>query len=202
MHKAVLFDLDGVLVDACDWHYEALNRALKEVANYTISTEDHEKTYNGIPTLKKLSILENLGIVRRSDFQKISNLKQQYTAEVINDFCTESISKIEMLKMLKDKGYKLACVTNSIRKTTELMLMKTGIRKYFDVVITNEDTANNKPHPEQYIKALVLLNTVPENAIIVEDSPKGLEAARSTGSRVLQVRNATEVTQELFLGKL
>jgi len=87
MNKAVLFDLDGVLVDACDWHYEALNRSLKEVANYTISREDHVTTYNGLPTKRKLRALVDLGIIREDDLEVISDLKQEYTKEVIEEFC-------------------------------------------------------------------------------------------------------------------
>ena len=200
--KAVLFDLDGVLVDACEWHYEALNRALKDVVNYTIDRDSHEKIYNGIPTLTKLSILKEMGIIREEDFTKISDLKQWYTIQVINDFCTESVTKIALMKLLKAEGYKLGCVTNSIRKTAELMLERSGILEYMDILITNEDSVNHKPHPEQYIQALVFLNTLPKNAIIVEDSPKGLQAARLTGSRVFQVKNSTEVTKELFKDKL
>tara|TARA_R110000796_G_scaffold98253_1_gene205695 strand:+ start:8939 stop:9544 length:606 start_codon:yes stop_codon:yes gene_type:complete len=200
--KAVLFDLDGVLVDACEWHYEALNRALKDVVNYTIDRDSHEKIYNGIPTLTKLSILKEMGIIREEDFTKISDLKQWYTIQVINDFCTESVTKIALMKLLKAEGYKIGCVTNSIRKTAELMLKRSGILEYMDILITNEDSVNHKPHPEQYIQALVFLNTLPKNAIIVEDSPKGLQAARLTGSRVFQVKNSTEVTKELFKDKL
>jgi len=202
MNRAVLFDLDGVLVDACNWHYEALNRALKEVANYTISEEDHFNTYNGLPTRRKLHALVELGIIREDDFESISELKQQYTVEVINEFCTQSISKIALMQMLKAEGYKIACVTNCIRKTATLMLEKTGILDYLDILIPNEDTYYNKPHPEPYIKGLVMLNALPEDAIIVEDSPKGLEAARQTGCKVLEVKNATEVTKDLFRGKL
>jgi len=202
MNKAVLFDLDGVLVDACEWHYEALNRSLKEVANYTISREDHVSTYNGLPTKRKLEALIGLGIIRESDLEIISDLKQKYTKEVIEEFCHNSISKIALMELLKIKGYKIGCVTNCIRETCELMLSQTGILEYFDIIIPNEDTTHNKPHPEPYIKSLVLLNTLPENAIIVEDSPKGLQAARLTGCRVLEVEDATEVTKELFRGKL
>tara|TARA_R110000787_G_scaffold102000_5_gene207775 strand:- start:1081 stop:1689 length:609 start_codon:yes stop_codon:yes gene_type:complete len=202
MNKAVLFDLDGVLVDACDWHYEALNRAIKQVSNYEISREDHVTTYNGLPTKRKLKMLADLGVIRESDMDRISDLKQELTVGVIEDFCIHSISKVVMMKMLKDAGYKIGCVTNSIKMTATLMLEKTGILDYFDVVITNDQCNFNKPHPEPFIKALVELGSLPQDSIIVEDSPKGLEAARLTGCRVLEVKNATEVTKELFKDKL
>ena len=202
MNKAVLFDLDGVLVVACDWHYEALNRALKQVSNYEISREDHVTTYNGLPTKRKLKMLADVGVIRESDMDRISDLKQELTVGVIEDFCIHSISKVVMMKMLKDAGYKIGCVTNSIKMTATLMLEKTGILDYFDVVITNDQCNFNKPHPEPFIKALVELGSLPQDSIIVEDSPKGLEAARLTGCRVLEVKNATEVTKELFKDKL
>jgi len=202
MNKAVLFDLDGVLVDACDWHYEALNRALKQVANYEISREDHNSNYNGLPTKRKLKRLSELGVIRESDMEDISDLKQRLTVEVIEEFCIHSLSKVVLMKMLKKAGYKVGCVTNSIRHTAGLMLEKIGVMDYLDVVITNEQCNYNKPHPEPYIKALVKLNSLPQDSIIVEDSPKGLQAARLTGCRVLEVKNATEVTKELFKDKI
>ena len=198
MNKAVLFDLDGVLVDACDWHYESLNRALKDLANFEISEEEHLETYNGLPTNRKLRILVEKGIINERDVKLISDLKQHYTVEVIRDFCNPDLTKIELLSGLKKDGYKLACVTNSIRETANLMLEKTGIIDLFDVILSNEDCEHNKPHPEPYIKALVLLNSLPELSTIVEDSPKGLEAARLTGASVIQVKNAKEVNLSLL----
>lgn len=202
MNRAVLFDLDGVLVDACDWHYKALNLALMHVANYQITKEDHLSTYNGLPTKTKLGMLADKGIIDRADIDWISDLKQDFTIETINKFCVESIPKQLMLAKLYSKGFKLGCVTNSISKTANLMLEKAGILKYFDCVISNEDCKNNKPHPEPYILALVRLNCIPENSFIVEDSPKGLESARLTGCKVLQVKDATEVTYKLFENKI
>ena len=196
--KAALFDLDGVLVDACDWHYEALNRALWEVAHYRIPREEHEKVFNGLPTKKKLAILNSQGIVLERDNEEIADLKQRLTLQTIEELAQEDFTKIELLGKLKMDGYKVACVTNCVRVTTELMLKNTGIDYMFDEIISNEDINNPKPHPEPYIKAMVLLRALPENTIIVEDSPKGLEAARLTGAKVLQVQNAKEVTLSLF----
>lgn len=198
MNKAVLFDLDGVLVDACDWHYEALNRALYEVAEYRISREDHESTYNGLPTKVKLNMLIEQGILKEEHLESIFDLKQKFTIEVINELCDKNQEKIDMILALRSAGWKVACVTNSIRKTTKIMLNKTGILYYMDVIVTNEDIAKAKPDPEGYIKALKLLEADPDLSIIVEDSPKGLEAAYATGCEVIEVEDATQVTRELF----
>jgi beta-phosphoglucomutase-like phosphatase (HAD superfamily) len=199
LNKAVLFDLDGVLVDACDWHYEALNRALKEVAGYEVSRQDHETTYNGLPTKVKLKALAEKGLIQESDIERISELKQELTVGVIEDLCTVDFSKTQLMARLKKEGYKLACVTNSIRKTARLMLKNSGVLEYLDCVISNEDVCNAKPHPEGYIKALVMLNCLPQNAIIVEDSPKGIQAAKLVGAKVVEVANATEVNGDMKL---
>lgn len=197
-NKCVLFDLDGVLVDACDWHYEALNRALKEVAYYEISRQDHYEKYNGLPTLTKLSMLNDLGVITDEDVRKISDVKQEHTIKVIEELCKRDQSKIELMKALKDNDYEIAVVTNSIRKTATLMLSNSGVLPFVDLLISNEDTDRNKPYPDPYIIAIHLLNSSHNKTIIVEDSPKGIKAAKDSGAHVLEVKDATEVNLELF----
>ena len=197
-NKCVLFDLDGVLVDACDWHYEALNRALKEVAYYEISRQDHYEKYNGLPTLTKLSMLNDLRVITDEDVRKISDVKQEHTIKVIEELCKRDQSKIELMKALKDNDYEIAVVTNSIRKTATLMLSNSGILPFVDLLISNEDTDRNKPYPDPYIIAIHLLNSSHNKTIIVEDSPKGIKAAKDSGAHVLEVKDATEVNLELF----
>ena len=197
--KAVLFDLDGVLVDACDWHYEALNRALREIANYEISRHDHETRFNGLPTKVKLKTLVAQGLIKEHQMQEISDLKQELTMGVIEDFCKVDDSKVQLMRKLTQQGFKIACVTNCIRKTAIMMLHKSGVYEYMDCVISNEDVDHTKPHPEGYIKAMVMLGCAPSNAIIVEDSPKGIQAAEMTGAQVVVVANATEVNEDMKL---
>jgi len=197
--KAVLFDLDGVLVDACDWHYEALNRALKEVADYEISRHDHETRFNGLPTKVKLRMLADERVISEDQITNISDLKQFLTTQVIEDRCKVDDSKVQLMRKLTQQGFKIACVTNSIRKTATMMLKNSGVYEYMDCIVSNEDINNAKPHPEGYIKALVTLNCLPSNAIIVEDSPKGIQAAKMTGAKVVEVANATEVNEDMKL---
>ena len=199
MNTCVLFDLDGVLVDACDWHYEALNRALREVADYEISRHDHETRFNGLPTRVKLQTLVAQGLIKEHQVKSISDLKQELTTQVIEDLCVIDDSKVQLMERLLDEGYKLGCVTNSIRKTAKLMLERCGVLEYMDCFISNEDITHPKPHPEGYINAMIMLNCIPSNTIIVEDSPKGLQAAKITGAKVVEVANATEVTPSIKL---
>ena len=197
-NKAVLFDLDGVLVDACDWHYEALNRALREVANTEINREEHVSDFNGLSTLTKLNMLVKQGRLDGSDIPKVASLKQEYTIETIEENTSIDETKVMLCNKLKANGYKIACVTNCIRRTAELMLKACGVYEHMDLLVSNEDALYNNPPPEPYIKAMVILECLPENCTIIEDSPKGLEAARLSGAAVIQVNNATEVIPEMI----
>ena len=195
--QAVLFDLDGVLVDACDWHYLSLNRALEEVVGFSISREDHITTYNGLPTKVKLKILG----LNEEQSEKIWQLKQDYTFDTIKNNGTVHEEKLELLEHLKNQAIKIACVTNSIQMTTFEMLKTTGQFHYFNMIVTNEDVENNKPYPDCYNLAVNNLDIKPSKCIIVEDSPLGLQSAQSSvvpNSNIWNVENSTEVTLKNF----
>lgn len=192
----IIFDLDGVLIDACEWHRQALNDALKEVASYEIPIEEHFQTYNGLPTRSKLKILNQRNLVSKEDNQKVYESKQRRTIELINEKAAPDAEKIELLGGLKDKGCLTACCTNSISETAGLMLGRAGLLDYLNMLVTNEDVLNPKPDPEGYLKIIRHFRIALEQCLIVEDSPKGLCAAMATGANVLAVKNAQEVTLE------
>lgn len=196
--KLVIFDMDGVLVDACDWHKAAFNAALLELCDYQISEEDHYSTFNGLPTSIKLQKLAEMGVVKDDPkiHKEINKLKQEKTIEIIEERAEYDMSKANLFSWLKLKNIKVACFTNSIRKTAELMLDKVGILSELDLLVTNQDVKNPKPDPEGYNKIIKHFNFDPQDVIIVEDSPKGLEAAYATGCAVLKVDNATQVYTE------
>lgn len=190
MNKAILFDLDGVLVDACDWHYEALNAALLTKQLQPIPRDLHLTVYNGLPTYVKLKML---GIDEETS-KDLNRLKQIYTLSTIRKHAKIMPEKVELHKHIKECGYKIACVTNSIRETAEEMLRMTGQLEYMDLLITNEDVENNKPAPDCYNLAIEKLQADPAETLIVEDSPKGIQAAKaSKAGRYVEVKDTTEV---------
>ena len=190
--KAVIFDLDGVLVDATEWHYEALNRSLA-LFGYAISRYEHLSVYNGLPTrtkLQRLSVEKGLPIVLHS---LINRLKQIYTREEISKNCWPSFEKEYMLSRLAREGYRLAMCTNAIRDSAESMLHRANINKYFEFIISNEEVTKPKPDPEIYLKAFTKLELEPAQTIIVEDAPHGVESAKRSGAHVCQVNGYHEV---------
>lgn len=198
MYKAVLFDLDGVLVDACEWHRTSLNDALREICNYEISMEDHYKEFNGIPTKVKLKKLSDMGVIDTSCFKAVESLKQQKTIEVINKLAFVRQEKIELMEYLKQKNIKIVCYTNSICETATLMLEKTGIKQYFDLIVTNQDVNKPKPDPEGYNYCINTLALSKNEVIIIEDSDKGFQAAIASGAKVIRVKNQDDVTIDLI----
>lgn len=196
--KLVIFDMDGVLVDACDWHKDAFNQALEELCGYKISDEEHYAEFNGLPTKTKLAKLAEKGIVKEDKklHKEINNLKQENTIRIIEESCVYDNSKVNLVSWLKLKGIKVACFTNSIRKTAELMLDKCGVLSELDLLVTNQDVKEPKPSPEGYLKVLKHFNISPQDAMIVEDSPKGIKAATAAGCKIMKVDNATQVYTE------
>ena len=188
--KLIIFDLDGVLVEAKNIHYDALNECLGE--NYTISWNEHLATYDGLKTFQKLELLTEHKNLPPEDYKNIWECKQRLTLEKLNEVePSETITYL--MKTLSTSGYKIAVCSNSIRKTVLTVLSKLGIIEYMDLILSNEDVKNSKPHPEIYWKAISSMGMLPEETLIVEDSPYGLLAASRSKSYILRVKNTTEV---------
>ncbi len=195
MIKAILFDLDNVLVEASEWHYEALNKALRTVAGFEISREDHEKTFNGLSTKQKLEMLLRNGQILGNQIGQIERRKQIYTKLAIIYNSYKDQDKIVMLETLRRMdGLKIACVTNCVPSTAKMMLKKTGLYPLIDYLVTNKDVKEPKPSPEGYLKAVNHFGLKPRECLIVEDSEKGLKAAFASDCYNMQVFNSTEVT--------
>jgi beta-phosphoglucomutase len=190
--KAVLFDLDGVLVDATEWHYDALNRALA-LFGYTIARYEHLTIYNGLPTRKKLEMLSVEKNLPRGLHTMINRVKQKFTREEILRQCTPVFEKEFMIRQLRRDGYRLGCCSNSIRDSLELMLRGSGLLEHIEVLVSNEDVTHPKPDPEMYLQAIQRLGITPEEAVIVEDAEHGAEAARRSGGRLCRVSGFDEV---------
>jgi HAD superfamily hydrolase (TIGR01509 family) len=190
MIKLIIFDLDGVLVEAKNIHFEAFNKALGE---YAISWDEHLSIYDGLKTNQKLDMIHERKGLPKEQFTNIWNNKQKYTLEALSNLKKDEIlySTIQNLSL---DSYKLAVCSNSIRKTVLTVLSKLGIIEFFDLILSNEDVKNSKPHPEIYWKAISEMSCLPEETLIVEDSPYGLLSASRSKSHILRVGNPKEVT--------
>jgi beta-phosphoglucomutase len=201
MIKAVIFDMDGVLIEAKNWHYEALNKALR-LFGHEISKVDHLTTYDGLPTWKKLEMLSiERGLpVELHEF--INEMKQLYTMEIVHTRCKPRFVHEYALLKLKSKDYKLGLVSNSIRSTIEVMMRKACLDGYLDVVLSADDVTDPKPSPEIYKKAIKFLELKPLEVLIVEDNENGIKSAKASGAHVLVVEHVDEVNHMNILSNI
>ena len=204
MTKLIIFDLDGVLVEAKQIHFDTLNKALLEIEQsnkYVISETEHLSIYDGLKTNQKLELLTKNKGLHPKFYDDIWYRKQQLTIEAISELQPD-LQKIELFKELRNRGYKLACASNSIRRSVLVMLAKIGIIEYMDLIISNEDVKNSKPHPEMYWKAMSMMGCLPEETLIVEDSPHGLLAASRSRANVLRVDSPKDLVISKIISKL
>lgn len=193
--KGIIFDMDGVLIDAKDWHYEALNRALGHFG-YTISRYDHLVTFDGLPTRTKLEMLSRERGLPPALHGFLNALKQRYTMEIIHARCHPRFQHEYALSRLKAEGYLIGVASNSVRATIETMMEYSDLRKYLSSVVSNQDVRHGKPHPEIYLKTMKELGLEAGECLVVEDNEKGIEAAQKAGAAILAVREVTDVTYD------
>jgi beta-phosphoglucomutase len=181
--KAVIFDMDGVLVEAKDWHYEALNKALR-LFGMEISRYNHLITYDGLPTRKKLEMLSKEQGLPIQLHEFINQMKQQYTMELIHAQCKPRFHHEYALSRLRQEGYRLAVASNSIRNTVQVIM---------DFYLSSQDVTTGKPDPEIYIRTMQGLGFSPEQCLIVEDNENGIQAAKASGAWLMEVNEVEDV---------
>ena len=196
--KLIIFDLDGVLYDSKKFHFEALNKALSKVSKkYEISFQEHVNIYDGLPTLKKLELLTSNKGLDITLHESIWQDKQIITAGLLDQIELNTELK-KNLETLKEEKYKLAVASNSIKKTVIKVLENLNIIQLFDLIISNEDVLNAKPHPEMYWNCMSQLKILPKETFIIEDSPIGRLGAKMSGANYLFVNSSDELDNAFF----
>jgi HAD superfamily hydrolase (TIGR01509 family) len=197
MIKFIIFDLDGVLVDIKNVHFNALNKALGE--QYSIGWDEHLSLYDGLKTNQKLKMLSERKGLPFEEHENVWNKKQEYTLKELSDLKNNQ-SLIETMQKLTEDGFKLGLCSNSIKKTVLTVLSKLGIIEYFDLILSNQDVKNAKPHPEIYWNAISTMGVLPEETLIVEDSPYGLLAASRSKSHIMRVESPKDINYTNIMG--
>lgn len=199
--KAVIFDMDGVLIDAKEWHYEALNRALA-LFGFSISRYDHLVTFDGLPTSRKLEMLSVERGLPRSLHPFINEMKQHYTMEYVFTRCKPKFVHQYALSRLKSEGYHLALASNSIRNTVDMMMEKSDLDQYLDFSLSNQDVTKSKPDPEIYNVAIRRLGLQPDECLIAEDNQNGVKAALASGAHLFKVDTVNDVTYNKIISRI
>lgn len=202
MHKLIIFDLDGVLIESRELHYHSLNEALARIdMKYVISREEHLSLYDGLNTTKKLEMLAQKKGLPNSYFNQIWQDKQTATFKLIRQIPKNNNLR-QMFANIQSRGWKIAVASNSIRETVKLALLSIGVMEYVDYYVSNEDVKRTKPYPEMYWQCMTALNALPKSTIIVEDSHIGRQGATDSGAHLLPVENANDLTSYKVLCKI
>jgi HAD superfamily hydrolase (TIGR01509 family) len=195
--------MDGVLVDAKEIHYNALNNALSSIDDkYVITKKEHLLKYDGNTTSTKLQMLTKEKGLPEEYHDQVWNDKQKETFRIINEEIKYDERIRSILCKLKDKGYALAVASNSIRHTVKMILLNMGYVEYFDFFLSNEDVKNPKPNTEIYLQCMIKSGFNPKETLIIEDSDLGRKAAQNSGAYLLGVNNSSDVTYDRIMSKI
>jgi len=193
--EAIIFDMDGVLVDARELHYEALNAALSPFG-LEINHDVHLANFDGLSTRQKLAILSETRGLPAGLHGLINELKQKLTIERIPSHCRPVFQHRYMLARLRDEGYRLALCSNSVRRTVDEMIRSANLDSFFECTLSNEDIRLPKPDPDIYTEAARRLNVAPDRCLAVEDNSNGIQSAKAALMHVVEVSGPDEVDYE------
>jgi beta-phosphoglucomutase len=196
-YDTFLFDLDGVLIDSDKIHYDSTIEALKSFINYDLINNEEMNNImkSTITTLDKLYYLKSKNIINDEQILTIYENKKNISNNKFMKLNLEN-EKILLIKYLKENNIKVGVVTNTNKKTAQILLK--NIINDIDILITNEDVNNKKPSPEPYLKAINLLNSDIKKCIIFEDSEIGILSAKNTNCDYFIIKNIKDLNLELI----
>lgn len=196
MNKLIVFDLDGVLVDSKEIHFDALNDALRSLnSSYVITKEEQQNIYEGLPTKSKLILLNKNKGLPLDKFDDVWILKQEITSKMFSNI-SEDKELIKLFNIIKNSQINIAVASNSIKKTIVECLKSLGIFELVDLIVSNEDVTNPKPHPEMYWKSMCHFGVISNDVVIFEDSIVGRLAAKDSGAKVIEVENRSDLNEK------
>jgi beta-phosphoglucomutase len=180
-YKAVLFDLDGVITDTMGLHYEAYRQAFEKVGIPVTPLEIYKT--EGMPSMEAGKAIVREKGVRLTDEQvkKLIEEKREIYRSLAAREAKTYPGVPETLRMLRENGVRLALITGSNLESATAVLRKVGLEGAFDAVVTGDGTPRGKPYPDPYRKGMEELGVPPENCVVVENAPLGIESAKAAG---------------------
>ena len=174
----IIFDMDGVLADTEPIHFESWIKLAAEIG-VRFTRDLFEETFGQqSPTITRKLVGAD---VDEDLVEEWASLKEKYYREMIREKLEPLPGVIRIIKELKTEGFKLAIGSSGPPENVELLISRLNIKPFFDVIITAVDVKKGKPEPEVFLTAAKKLDIIPQNCIVIEDAPVGLEAAKRAG---------------------
>lgn len=190
--KAIIFDLDGVIVSTDEQHYQGW-KALADRLGIPFDREVNNR-FRGVSRMACMDILEELGGKCYTDQEKIAyaTWKNDYYRSLLGEMSPADLSDEvkTTLDALRVKGLMLAIGSSS--KNAKFILERIGLADYFDAISDGTNISRSKPDPEVFLKAAEFLGLTPEDCLVVEDATAGVDAAHSGGMKAAAVGDAAE----------
>ena len=199
--RAVIWDLDGTLIDSSHYHWEAW-QAVMEAENFRLTYEQYVADFGK----RNDEILRGrLGADLPDDFiARVSYAKEEVYRDLIRTKGLELLpGAAYWLERLKAEGWLQALATSAPRGNIDAVFAALGLEKFFDAVISSEEVKAGKPEPDVFLAAAAKMDVEPRDCIVVEDAPAGVEAARRAGMKSIGVLTThSELKADLVAARL
>lgn len=183
--KAVIWDLDGVIVDTAPFHFAAWRKiAQGRGRNYT--KEDFQESFGRRNDDILRSLFEDIS---PGEIESLSRRKEEIFRSLVRNNVKPLPGVLRLLDILEEKGFSIALASSAPYENIELMLSEIGIKDRFHSIIGSEEVSKGKPDPEGFLKAAERVDVPPERCIVIEDAPSGVEAAKACGMKCIAVTN-------------
>lgn len=192
--KAVVFDLDGTLIDNNSFHRQTWEKYLEKIGK-TISEEEFNANMNGRTNEDAIKYIYGKDISEEESLKHTLDKEALYR-EIYKPFIKPVRGLIDFLEKLKSKNIPMAIATSGIQPNIDFMFENIPIKKYFDVVVNSSHIKKGKPDPEIYLKVASLLHVSPEHCLVFEDAAVGIKSAKAAGMKVIAVAT-TQPKEEL-----
>lgn len=193
--KLLIFDLDGVLIDSRNIHKQAFDNALYDTSGFKLTENEHYSRFAEITTSQKINILLEENRIQHKDVGRITNLKKQYTNELVKNLPSDPQIKNLFQKLCSN--YFIAVASNANKEYVNNILTKLEIIDYIHFIIGNEEIIP-KPHPHIFMKTMLHFNVAPDETIIFEDSHVGKTAAIRSGAYLCPINNTQDLVPEVI----
>ena len=196
--RAVIFDMDGVMVQTAPQHFAAWKRALATVG-YELTEDEFRATFG----MRNQEIIRHLlgEDVGETQVAELARLKEEHYRALVGEGIEPAPGLLPLLRQLKERGFRLAVGTSAPRENVELILDALGIGGHFDAVVAEEDVERGKPYPDAFLLAAERCGVDPERCVVIEDAPSGLAAARAAGMKCIGIAG-TRKREELHRADL